>query len=108
MCTTRSGSLNGRPRKNRSLIKLKIAVFRPMPSARVSTASKVNAGDLRSWRRAKRRSIISPRSVVGDQRSEKSFGAKGDHGIDAGGAPCWEVTGDKSNENQEQCDDCKR
>src|SRR5205809_6489697 len=58
MCTTRSGCLNGRPRKNRSLIKLKMAVFSPIPSASVSTARKVNPGDLRSWRRANFRSFI--------------------------------------------------
>src|SRR6266576_2423005 len=59
MCTTRPGSLNGRPRKNRSLIKLKMAVFSPIPSASVITARKVKPGDLRSWRRANRRSFIS-------------------------------------------------
>ena len=38
MCTTRDGSLNGSPRKNKSLIKLKIVVFSPIPSANVITA----------------------------------------------------------------------
>src|SRR5436190_1128688 len=59
MCTTRPGSLNGRPPKKRSLIKLKIAVFRPIPRASVRTARQVKAGDFRSWRRANRRSFIS-------------------------------------------------
>src|SRR5947207_4112053 len=59
MCTSRCGSLNGSPRRNRSLIKLKIAVFSPMPSASVRTAIKVNPGDLRSWRKANFRSFIS-------------------------------------------------
>src|SRR6266513_2385554 len=63
-CTTRDGSLNGRPRRNRSLIKLKIAVFSPMPSASVSTAMQVNAGDLRSWRSANFTSVI----LFGSQR----------------------------------------
>src|SRR5437868_15542380 len=58
MMTRRFGCANGRPRKNRSWIKLKIAVFMPMPSARVNTASRVKPGDLRSWRIAKRRSVI--------------------------------------------------
>src|SRR5436190_18205737 len=58
MMTRRPGSANGRPRRNRSWIKLKIAVFMPIPSARVSTASRVKPGDLRSWRIAKRRSVI--------------------------------------------------
>ena len=39
-CSTRPGSLNGMPRKNRSLIKLKIAVLSPIPSVRVITAEK--------------------------------------------------------------------
>src|SRR5438034_1133814 len=59
MRTTRSGSENGRPRRKRSCIKLKMAVFIPMPSASVMTARVVNPGDLRSWRRAKRTSFIS-------------------------------------------------
>src|SRR5438552_12463028 len=59
MRTTRSGSENGRPRRKRSCIKLKMAVFMPMPSASVSTASEVKAGDLRSCRRANFRSFIS-------------------------------------------------
>ena len=37
---------------------LKIAVFAPMPSASVRTAMKVKPGDLRSWRKAKRKSFI--------------------------------------------------
>src|SRR6266571_3499815 len=59
MRTTRSGSENGKPRRKRSCIKLKMAVFMPMPSASVSTATIVNPGDLRSWRRAKRKSFMS-------------------------------------------------
>src|SRR5947207_15633221 len=57
--TTRNGSLNGRPRRNNSFIKLKIVVFSPIPSANVMTAIDVNPGDLRSWRSAKFRSFIS-------------------------------------------------
>src|SRR5438093_9269376 len=57
--TTRDGSLNGRPRRNRSLIKLKIAAFSPIPIASVRTAIRVKAGDLRSWRRANLRSFMS-------------------------------------------------
>ena len=34
----RDGSLNGSPRRNRSLIRLKIVVLSPMPSASVMTA----------------------------------------------------------------------
>src|SRR5438874_2550040 len=39
---------------------LKIAVFAPMPSARVRTAMKVKPGVFRSWRSAKRRSFMAP------------------------------------------------
>src|SRR5918996_6625873 len=59
MRTSRSGSEKGRPRRKRSWIKLKMAVFIPMPMASVMTASNVNPGDLRSWRRANRRSFMS-------------------------------------------------
>src|SRR5216117_3470653 len=62
--TTRDGSLNGRPRRNRSLIKLKIVVFSPIPRASVRTAMQVNAGDLRSWRSANFTSVI----LFGSQR----------------------------------------
>jgi hypothetical protein len=58
MSTTRDGSLNGSPRKNRSLIKLKIVVFSPIPSANVMIAIAVNAGDFRSWRKANFKSFI--------------------------------------------------
>ena len=57
----------------RSLIKLKIAVFSPIPSANVMKAIAVNAGDLRSWRKANFRSFIS-------------FGAQCLNYIDAGSA----------------------
>ena len=36
---------------------LKIAVFAPIPSARVSTATAVKPGFFSSWRKAKRRSL---------------------------------------------------
>src|SRR5215469_13447870 len=58
MWTRRDGSLNGSGRKKRSLIKLKIAVFSPIPSASVTTAISVNVGDSRSLRKAKQRSFI--------------------------------------------------
>src|SRR5205814_7192809 len=53
----REGSLNGRPRRKRSWIRLKIAVFAPMPRVRVRTESNVNAGDFRSCRSANRMSV---------------------------------------------------
>jgi hypothetical protein len=58
MWTTRDGSLKGRPRRNKSFIKLKIAVFAPMPSASVTTAMIVNPGVLASVRSAYLKSEI--------------------------------------------------
>src|SRR4029077_20394946 len=76
----RDGSLNGSRRRKRSLIKLKIAVFSPIPTASVTTAIKVNPGDFRSWRRANFRSLIL-------------FCAQRDDRIDACGAAGWYQTG---------------
>src|SRR5204863_2410517 len=59
MRTTRAGSLNGKARRKRSLIKLKIAVFSPMPRASVAIAMKLKLGDFSSRRRAYRRSFIT-------------------------------------------------
>src|SRR5207244_4379889 len=58
-CSKRVGCWKGRPRRNKSLIKLKIAVFSPIPSASVSKASRVNPGDLNNCRQAKRKSVIT-------------------------------------------------
>src|ERR1043166_3542434 len=107
----RSASWNGRPFRNRLLIKLKMAVFIPMPSARVRTARRVKAGDLRSWRRAKRRSIMGmgifdlPRlqryrvAIAGMGVAicdwGKSLGAEGKEGIDASGPTRREVAGEE-------------
>src|SRR6266404_5436498 len=72
-CTSRLDSRKGRPRRKRSLIKLKMAVFNPIPSASVIRASKVNPGDLRNCRKAKRRSvIISKGQDLQDQNDSKS------------------------------------
>src|SRR4029077_13377463 len=62
---------------------LKSAVFAPIPSASVTTATRVNPGDLRSWRKANLRSFIS----LGPQRLNR---------IDMGGAPCWQQTREQS------------
>src|SRR6478609_7185177 len=75
----RDGSLNGSRRRKRSLIKLKIAVFSPIPSASVTTAINVNPGDFRSCRRANLRSLIL-------------FCAQRDYRIDAHGAAGWYQT----------------
>src|SRR5437867_10283818 len=57
MILSASGYGSGRSRT--ALTMLKVAVFAPMPSASVRTATNVNPGDLRSWRRANFRSFIS-------------------------------------------------
>src|SRR5437867_4757623 len=41
-----------------------MAVFAPMPSAKVSTATAVKPGFFKSWRKAKRRSFIDLRSFI--------------------------------------------
>src|SRR5207249_5570982 len=84
ICRTRSGSWNGRPFRKRSLISEKIVVFSPIPSARVTIAMKVNAGDLRSWRSANFTSLIL-------------FGSQRGNWIDVCGAACREQT-------RHQCD----
>src|SRR5712691_6700494 len=93
MRTTRSGSENGRPRRKRSCIKLKIAVFMPMPSASVSTARKVNPGDLRSWRRAKWRSFMIAVSL----KVFSSFCAQRDDRIHTCSTASWHAAGDQRN-----------
>src|SRR5207248_7302685 len=102
MCTTRPGSLNGRPRRKRSLIRLKIAVFSPIPRASVSSASKVNAGDLSNCRRAKRRSVITIRSLALDFATA-SLVSQCDHWIDLGGAACGNETRCRRDESEHSC-----
>src|SRR5438132_14002315 len=102
MWTTRPGSLNGRPRKNRSLIRLKIAVFNPIPSASVSNASKVNPGDLSNCRRAKRRSVIKlDRSVMDFETA--SLVSQCDHWIDLRSTARWNETRRRRDESEHSC-----
>src|SRR5438876_7788904 len=77
MILSASGYGSGRSRT--ALTMLKMAVLAPIPSASVRTATKVNPGDLRSWRRVNLRSLIS-------------FGAQRDYRIDACGAAGWYKT----------------
>src|SRR4030095_3630933 len=60
-----------------ALTKLNMAVFAPMPSASVSTATAVNPGVFSNWRKANLRSFIAQRF----------------HRIDARGAPGRDQTG---------------
>src|SRR6266540_1977746 len=59
--TSRSGSGYGSGLSNTPLMMLKIAVFAPMPSASVSTATAVKPGFFNSWRKANLRSFITKR-----------------------------------------------
>src|SRR5262249_36391516 len=56
--TSRSGDGNGSGFNNTALTTLKMAVFAPIPSASVTTATRVNPGDLRSWRKASFKSFM--------------------------------------------------
>src|SRR2546423_7842429 len=89
--TTRDGSLNGRPRRKRSLIKLKIAVLSPIPSASVITAVAGKAGDCRSFRNAKRMSFIG---CGGDFVLRKLIGTQGFKGIEQRSAARRNPAGD--------------
>src|SRR5438270_11185794 len=82
-----SASGYGSGRSKTALTMLKIAVFAPIPSASVRTATKVNPGDLRSWRRANLRSLIL-------------FCAQRDYRVDAGGAAGWNKTGKQSGDGK--------
>src|SRR6476619_2806250 len=91
ICSTRSGSWNGRPFRKRWLISEKIAVFSPIPSARVTTAMTVNPGDLRSCRNAKPISFM----IAVRLKVFLSFCAQRDDWIDARGAAGWHAAGDQ-------------
>src|SRR4029077_2054750 len=83
----RSASGYGSGRSRTALTMLNIAVFAPIPSASVRTATRVNPGDLRSWRRANLRSLIL-------------FCAQRDYRIDAWGGTGWYQTGKKSGDGE--------
>src|SRR2546428_12061524 len=57
--TSSCGFRTGSDRSMSVLITEKIAVFAPMPSASVSTATAVKPGFFRSWRRANLRSFMA-------------------------------------------------
>src|SRR6185503_12236089 len=56
--TKDSGLENGSGRKSAALMTLKMAVFAPMPSASVSTATTVKPGFFNSWRKANFKSFM--------------------------------------------------
>src|SRR5205085_4110616 len=71
----------------------KMAVFAPIPSARVMIAIDVKPGFFASWRSAMRNSFIA----VGNSRVRLifSFAAERFHRVDQGGAACRKHAGDK-------------
>src|SRR6476659_8299523 len=83
--TSRSASGKGNGRSSTPSTTEKIAVFAPIPSASVKTATRVNAGDLRSWRKASFRSFMS-------------FSAESVHWIDARSSPCRNHAGAQGHE----------
>src|SRR5947199_3401843 len=98
MILSASGYGSGRSRT--AFTMLKIAVFAPIPSASVRTATRVNPGDLRTWRRANFRSFIS-------------FGAERYCRIDATRATCWDEAGNQRHDahdhrNAQQSGEMKR
>src|SRR4051812_635057 len=72
----RSASGYGKRSRKTALTTVKMALFTPIPSARVRTATNVKPGDFRSCRKAKRKSFII---------TSPSFSAESDNGIDARG-----------------------
>src|SRR6266581_1809679 len=69
-----------------ALTKLKIAVFAPMPSASVSTATVVKPGFFSNWRKANLRSLIT-----------QSFDR-----IDLCRPAGWQPASERSNDHQQQ------
>src|SRR5207302_7143708 len=67
--TSRSEAENGNGRSSTPFTTLKIAVFAPIPSASVSTATAVKPGFFNSWRNANLRSFITQRLNGIDFRS---------------------------------------
>src|SRR2546423_2164503 len=112
--TTRSGSRNGSGRKRMLWTKLKIAVFAPMPSASVATATSVNAGCFNRIRAPYRRSwnnvfiFFTFNRSNKSYRTYKSFVTQRNHWIDFRRASCGQVTRQKRNQQQQQGNETKR
>src|SRR3954471_4050022 len=87
----RSASRYGKRSRKTALTTVKMALFTPIPSARVRTATKVKPGDFRSCRKAKRKSLM-----IWSQVASPSFGAESDNGIDARGAAGGEPGGESA------------
>src|SRR6266516_2959447 len=82
---SRSGSGNESGRSKTALTTLKMAVFAPMPSASVSTATAVKLGFFNNWRQANLRSfIVQTRLKLSRTMTLEQFG---DFGMPAPGGP---------------------
>src|SRR5229473_5375662 len=92
MVTSCSAFGNGSGRNKTESITAKMARFAPRQIAIVASAVTVNAGDLRSWRRANFRSFMS----LVTQR---------DHRVDRHCAARWEIGGDQCRAAQKDGDD---
>src|SRR5216117_589624 len=120
--TTRSGSGYGSGLSRTPWMMLNIAVFAPMPSASVSTATAVKPGFFSSWRKANLKSFmvtiydlvrcpssIAFHSAVRTPHSAlESFIAQRLYRIDLGGAPRRQVAGGQSHSPQKQTDQTER
>src|SRR4029077_3549997 len=84
----------GSGRSNTAFTTLKIAVCAPIPRASTRTATNVNPGDLRSWRRANVTSFML-------------FGVKRGHWIGFGCAHGWQITCGQCDSGQQDCDQHK-
>src|SRR5256884_2751460 len=85
--TSRSAAGKGNGRSSTALTTLKIAVFAPMPSASVSTATMVKPGFFSNWRKA----------------NFKSFITQCLHRIDFGRLPSREIACDHGRRDDERC-----
>src|ERR1700693_414734 len=92
----RDGSWNGRTRRKRSWIRLKIAVFAPMPRVSVRTETNVNAGDFRSCRSANRMSV----NIIVPPQAKFSLITERDHWIDPRGPPSGNKTRNRRDQGQ--------
>src|SRR5690348_4224711 len=88
----RSDSGKGNGRRRTPLIRLKMAVFAPMPSASVTMATKVKPGVLRSWRKANFKSFMS-------------FVSQRNHRIDSHRATRRKPGGDQGRATEKDCND---
>src|SRR5207244_1756069 len=75
---------------NTALTTLKMAVFAPIPSASVSTATRANPGDLRSWRKASLKSFML-------------LGAQSLNRVDTCGTARWEQTRHQCDRREQNC-----